>query len=137
MKKLLLTLISATFAMTTNAQPQLRADNIDEVLKAMTLEEKAQILRSSRHHCRDSTSRHPRHCAHRRPCRRPHRPHQEERHQHLLCYGLPRRHLSGLHLEHRTRRGRRQGNRQRDPRVWLRCHPRPWPQHPPQSPLRP
>ena len=30
--------------MTTNAQPQLRADNIDEVLKAMTLEEKAQIL---------------------------------------------------------------------------------------------
>ena len=44
MKKLLLTLISATFAMTTNAQPQLRADNIDEVLKAMTLEEKAQIL---------------------------------------------------------------------------------------------
>ena len=30
--------------MTVNAQPQLRADNIDEVLKAMTLEEKAQML---------------------------------------------------------------------------------------------
>ena len=30
--------------MTTNAQPQLRADNIDEVIKAMTLEEKAKLL---------------------------------------------------------------------------------------------
>ena len=45
MKKLLTTgILLATFAMTMNAQPQLRADNIDEVLKAMTLEEKARLL---------------------------------------------------------------------------------------------
>ena len=45
MKRLLTTgFLLATFAMTMNAQPQLRADNIDEVLKAMTLEEKARLL---------------------------------------------------------------------------------------------
>ena len=45
MKRLLTTcLLATTFAMTTNAQPQLRADNIDEVIKAMTLEEKAKLL---------------------------------------------------------------------------------------------
>ena len=45
MKKVLSTCFLATlFAMTMNAQPQLRADNIDEVLKAMTLEEKAKLL---------------------------------------------------------------------------------------------
>ena len=45
MKRLLTTcLLATTFAMTTNAQPQLRADNIDKVIKAMTLEEKAKLL---------------------------------------------------------------------------------------------
>ena len=44
MKKLFFTLFLATAAMTANAQPQLRADNIDEVLQAMTLKEKAKLL---------------------------------------------------------------------------------------------
>ena len=44
MKRLLTTcLLTATFAMTTNAKPQIRADYIDEVIKARTLEEKAKL----------------------------------------------------------------------------------------------
>ena len=44
-KRFILIGMIATMTMTTvNAQPQLRADNIDEVIKAMTLEEKAKLL---------------------------------------------------------------------------------------------
>lgn len=46
MKSLRITLfaVSMAAAMTAGAQPQLRKDNIDEVVKAMTLEEKASLL---------------------------------------------------------------------------------------------
>jgi len=45
MKELLTTcLLTALFTMTANAQIKLQADNIDEVMKVMTLEEKAKLL---------------------------------------------------------------------------------------------
>ena len=44
MKKTLLILSAAVMSIAAYAQPQLRADNIDEVLKAMTLEEKAKLV---------------------------------------------------------------------------------------------
>ncbi|MDD5862521.1 MAG: glycoside hydrolase family 3 C-terminal domain-containing protein [Prevotella sp.] len=44
-KKILLTMAISATSLTLSAQaPQLRADNIDQVLQAMTLEEKAQLL---------------------------------------------------------------------------------------------
>ena len=45
MKKLMTTALLAMLTMTTmNGQIKLKADNIDDVIKAMTLEEKAKLL---------------------------------------------------------------------------------------------
>jgi len=44
MKKIFLIMTAVLCTLSLSAQPKLRADNIDEILKAMTLEEKAALL---------------------------------------------------------------------------------------------
>ena len=44
MKKTVLTLMALLWVVSMAAQPRLRADNIDEILQAMTLQEKASLL---------------------------------------------------------------------------------------------
>ena len=43
-KKIMTAIVATTSVLTMSAQPKLQADNIDEVMAAMTLEEKAQLL---------------------------------------------------------------------------------------------
>ncbi|MBR5053996.1 MAG: hypothetical protein IKX07_00195, partial [Bacteroidales bacterium] len=44
MKKLIMIAAAGLLCLSAFAQPQLRQDNIDEILKAMTLQEKATLL---------------------------------------------------------------------------------------------
>ena len=54
MKKLIVCCFATIFAVSAVAQPQLTSKNIDKVIKAMTIEEKAHIVIGAAHVARDN-----------------------------------------------------------------------------------
>ena len=136
LKIIVLTMTATAMSTVALAQqaPQLRADNIDEVLKSMTLEEKAQLLVGGGN---DSFTGSGAMLGHQEKlvagaagttvsiprlgipetCVAD-GPDAKEHPRDVLCHGLPRRYLSGFNLEHRAGAPGGRSHGQRDAGVW-------------------
>ena len=163
MKKTIFTLCAILLGSfsTLTAQVKLQSDNVDEVLKAMTLEEKAMLVVGGNRQIASTGDngmvgghahrvpgaagttqsipppRHPLYGAHRRSCRRENQSEARQLLEHLLLHRLPRGHGSRLHLEHAARGGGGPVHRQRGAGIWLRRAARPRHEHPPLAALWP
>ena len=127
MKRFLLTVAALVVALGAFAQPKLSKDNIEEIIKAMTLQEKATLLVGGARAAMvngvtsGTAWQVPGAAGNTRPIER---------------LGIPGTVLAdgpaGLRIG-----GRDQGDGQRGPRVWRGRPPRPGHEHPPQPAVRP